>query len=171
MAALAVVSVGGCELLTGASGLNPDELANPSPIATYTSGTATIALGDRTKVQLTQLHGKAALYTTLGATASWENADGWYLQFNGGPSGVFGGTGAGYLTIDRIHDGEHWATRDPTRCIVDVAKADATALNGSATCKGLEWQDAVSPYAFPPDASGIPGQKPFDATITFEARP
>src|SRR5882672_6460232 len=79
----ALLFAAGCELLTPGLGIAPDELANPSPIASYTSGSATIALGDGTKVQLTELHGKAALYKTFGATVGWEDNDGWYLQFTG----------------------------------------------------------------------------------------
>jgi hypothetical protein len=167
--AFVVLAVAGCELL-GLGGAVPlEEFPDPSPLATYTSGVATITLGDGTKVQLAELHGKAELSRTIGATVSWENDDGWYLQF-GGNSDEFGPSGA-FLTIDRIQGGEHWSTRDPRRCIVDIAKLDATGVKGSATCKGLAWQDAVSPYLFPAASGGIPGQKPFDASITFEARP
>jgi hypothetical protein len=166
--ALATVGVAGCALLWGPAAEAPD-FAEPSPLATYTSGSATITLGDGTKIKLAKLHGEAALYKTEGATVSWENDDGWYLHLSAN-SDVPGLSGA-YLTIDRIHDGEHWATRDPGRCIVDVTKLDATGLKGSATCKGLAWQDALSGYPFAAPSNIIPGQKPFDATIAFEARP
>jgi hypothetical protein len=165
---MAAVAVGGCALLWG-QGAEPGAFAEPSPLATYTSGAATITLGDGTKVQLAELHGQAALYKTIGATVSWENDDGWYLQL--GASSAVPGLPGGYLTIDRIQGGEHWSTRDPSRCIVDVTKLDATGIKGTATCKGLAWQDALSGYPFPAASSTIPGQKPFDATIAFEAKP
>jgi hypothetical protein len=165
---LATVGVAGCALLWGPA-VEPPDFAEPSPLATYTSGSATITLGDGTKVQLAELHGQATLLKTLGANVSWENDDGWYLQL-GANSDVPGLSGA-YLTIDRIQGGEHWSTRDPSRCIVDVAKLDATGLKGTATCKGLAWQDALAGYPFPAASSTIPGQKPFDATIAFEAKP
>jgi hypothetical protein len=57
---------------------------------------------------------------------------------------------------------------DGSRCITDVDEVDATAIRGSATCKGIVWYDALD-MAFtqgPPKPLDEPS---FDAEITFEA--
>ena len=66
-------------------------------------------------------------------------------------------------------DGNHWTTYDPSRCIVDIEVADESAIRGSATCKGVEWYDALGNFGL-----GEPSEvdePPFDAEITFEATP
>jgi hypothetical protein len=161
----------GCGILfPGFSGPGGEDFANASPIASYGQGHATITLGDGTVVELKKLRGEAELYKTFGASVTWESTDGWYLQANAtGDVGLLGPPSA-YLSIERITGTEHWSTRDPGRCIVDVDKVDATGLKGAATCKGLEWRDALT-YSIEGNQGAIAGQKPFDATITFEASP
>jgi hypothetical protein len=53
---------------------------------------------------------------------------------------------------------------------VDLAEVDETEVTGTATCRGLRWADGlVAPGIGEPVF--IEGQEPFDAEITFEARP
>jgi hypothetical protein len=164
--------VAGCQLLfpgfvpPDASGAFPE----PSPIASFQSGRATIKLDGGETIELTELHGTADLNTLFGARISWENESGWYLRLIGG--GNSGGPEAEFpptLMIDRIVDDEHWTTRDD-RCVVDLDKADKTGVKGSATCKRLRWHDALAGYEFNGNDL-VPDQPKFDATITFEALP
>jgi hypothetical protein len=145
----------------------------PSSIAEFLSGHATIAIGSGETIKLDRLHGDAQLNTVFGASISWENEAGWYARLIGG--GDSPGPAAEFpamLTIDRIVAGEHWTTRDSDRCVVDIDKADKSGIHGSATCKGLRWHDALSGYEFNGiDEDLVPDQPKFDATITFEALP
>ena len=104
----------------------------------------------------------------------WTNADGWSLRVNGAGMSLPNGIGTpiespAFITLDRISDGHHRTTFDPSRCIVTVAAADKTGVRGTATCRGVEWYDAL-------DGVSIEQPKPadqpeFDAEITFEATP
>ena len=81
------------------------------------------------------------------------------------------GSGSAYLTLDRIADGQHWTTFDPSRCIVNVKVADAKELRGTATCKGVEWFNALD-LPFTTTTAPKPLDQPkFDADVTFEAHP
>jgi hypothetical protein len=87
-----------------------------------------------------------------------------------GGEGEFGSRG-GYITLDRIVDGQHWTTMfDEGRCITDVDVVDAKVIRGSATCKGVAWYEALDMEfsAGPPTPLDEPK---FDAEITFEAVP
>src|SRR2546426_9110434 len=130
--ALASVMLAGCGILfPGFSDPGSEDLANASPIASYSHGHATITLGDGTVVELKQLHGKAELYNTFGASVTWQSTDGWYLQANANGDGGPLGPPSAYLSIERITGIEHWSTYDPSRCIVDVEKVDASGLKGT----------------------------------------
>ena len=77
----------------------------------------------------------------------------------------------GYITLDRIVDGQHWTTSfDGSRCITDVEVADKTAIRGSATCKGVAWYDALD-MEFTQGPPKPLDEPKFDAEITFEAVP
>ena len=68
-------------------------------------------------------------------------------------------------------DGQHWTTQfDGSRCITDVTVVDATAMRGSATCKGVQWYDALD-MAFTRGEPKKIDEPKFDAEITFEALP
>jgi hypothetical protein len=163
-------TVAGCELFLPGTFTPDGQLQEPSPRATYTKGSATLAMGDGTKVTLDRLSEGPHLIALYGSSIRWSNADGWSLQLTGaGASSELGnllGSG-GYLQLDRIVGVEHWQTYETGRCIVDIDVANETSLKGSATCMGLEWSDAlVAP--FPGDPKEI-DQPAFDAEITFEA--
>jgi hypothetical protein len=77
--------------------------------------------------------------------------------------------GSSYLTFDWIEDDRHWVLQDQTRCVVTIEQADASGVEGSATCRGLEWSDYFSSFSAMGFPEPIVGQTPFDAEITFEA--
>jgi len=163
----------GCSLLFG-SGFGPldPELPSSSPIAEFSDGSATIAIDGGEPIVLGILDAQSRIDSLFGSDVHWSNADGWHLRVNGAGSDFGGGVeigGTSMLTLDRISEGRHWTTYDPTRCIVEVEVADETALRGTATCKGLEWYDALGSFGLtePKDV----GEPEFDAEITFEATP
>ena len=81
------------------------------------------------------------------------------------------GAGSGYLTFDRIVDGEHWTTAfNESRCILDVDVVDAKAIRGTATCKGVAWYDALD-QMFVEGGPEKLDEPEFDAEVTFEAVP
>ncbi len=168
--ALLVTGVSGCGLLDLLLGdpfaFDPDEFPFPSPGTTFTSGTATIELQDETLV-LDQL-ADGTVQSDLGIHVTWTNGEGWYLTFTGFPDAAFMPDN-GYLSMDRIFDGQHWLLYDQSRCVTTTDQADAAGVVGSAVCRGLEWSDyfsAFSGFGLPEE---IPGEPPFDAEITFEA--
>lgn len=168
---LAAFAAAGCELLFPGAFTPDGELQAPSPLATYTTGSATLGLSDGTRIRLDRLSKGPHLVTTFGSSVRWSNAAGWNLQVSGAGAGTPFGAGLlgsqAYIQLDRIVGVEHWRTYDPSRCIVDIDVADQTALKGSATCKGLEWTDALEvPFSDEPTEIGQPA---FDAEITFEA--
>jgi hypothetical protein len=169
--AVALVA-GGCEYLYASDPFDPDAFAPPAPLATYGSGEATIAIGTDAAMTLGRLGSGVLLDGWYGGEATWSSADGWYVRLVGASVSSGMSSFGGSLTLDRIVDGEHWTTFDPARCIITIEAADAKALRGHATCKGLRWADALSGggmgFAEP---TYIKGQDPFDAEITFEARP
>jgi hypothetical protein len=176
---LLAAGLAGCNLLFGGSDSSA-LFATPSggivhgeasPRATYTSGSATIAMDDGTTVKLDRLNGGAQLLSGFGANVRWSNSQGWSLRVTGAGMDLGGGLPPGgtaaFLTLDRILAGKHLSTPDPTRCVVTITQVDEKALRGKATCKGLQWVDAleVPSLGEPPDT----GAPKFDAEITFEA--
>ena len=162
---------GGCSaFLPGFDG----DFPSSSPIAAYSTGTATIAIKDGETIKLEQIAAGAGVDSLFGSDVRWTGTNGWNLRVGGaGAEGGGGGFGAadGYITLDRIHDGQHWTTMfDGDRCITDIDVVDATGIRGSATCKGVSWYDALDMEfsAGPPKPLDEPK---FDAEITFEARP
>ena len=76
----------------------------------------------------------------------------------------------GYITLDRILDGEHWTTMfDGGRCITDVIVVTA-AFRGIGDLQGrrLVRRTGHGVHAGPPKPLDEPK---FDAEITFEAAP
>ncbi len=152
-------------------GLDPDATFPPFPISTaettFTTGSATIELAGETLV-LDELTGGGSMAEDFGIQAKWSNGDGWYLTYYSYPDIGFGSESA-YLSIDRIFDGQHWTIYDPSRCVTTTERADATGVEGTATCRGLSWSDyfsSSSGMGFPQE---IDGEPTFDAEITFEA--
>jgi hypothetical protein len=172
---LLVAGVSGCSLLDLLFGLepppfDPDESFPPFPTAeaTFTTGSATIELEGETVV-LDEIRDDSSL-SEYGFSVTWTNGDGWYLQLYGFPEEMpF--PGGGYLSLHRIEDNQHLTILDPTRCVTTDEQSDADGIVGSATCRGLLWTDYFSSNAtiggFP---QPIPGEEPFDAEITYEAR-
>jgi hypothetical protein len=159
-----------------------DDFPEPSLAATYLTGAATLEItqaGTSRSVPLTHVGPGSQLLADLGANVNWRNDQGMVLNlwgYNIGGSGiplVDDGTAAD-VTLHSIQDNTWWTASafgpSGNRCIVDVTEMSATAIIGSATCRGLRWVDGASgvPIGEPPY---IEGQEPFDATITFEARP
>jgi hypothetical protein len=156
----------GCELLIP-GGFN-DSFPSPSPIATYFKGSATIAIKDGETVKLDRVADGSGLDAFFGSNVRWTNDAGWNLRVGGaGSQEALGNTS--YLTLDLIADGKHLTTYDPSRCIVDVEVADKTGLRGHATCKGVEWYDALDVQI--PRPSEEADEPKFDAELTFEATP
>jgi hypothetical protein len=175
---LAVALVGsGCQYLLGYDpyALPEDwseELPDPTPIATFESGSATIAIDGGPTITLPRLTIPGAMYESFGGHVTFTNDEGWYLQVMDMSTGAFGGMGpSAYVTVDRIVDGAHWSTIDTSRCIVDTETADETGLQGRATCKGLRWSDVLATDFYGLEPTYVEGEAPFDAEITFEAEP
>ena len=142
---------------------NDPGFAQPSPDATFTKGSAKVTIAGET-LELNQIAGTALMYKVLGTDVAWTDGRGNYLHFFGA-----GGLEApGFVSIDRIADGHHLGTQDPTACTAKVEKSEATGVAGSASCKGLRWIDMLNSFGgFTPPSPG----PPFDAEITFEATP
>ena len=140
----------------------------PPPLATYTKGSATLTIAG-VVTKLDRLTEPGVLYEDLGAETSWNDGKGMYVQFySADPSDPT--AQGGYIQLDRISGGQHWAIADPTACVVTVKQVDAKGLSGKASCKDLQWSDTMSGFnGVGPDA--VSGEPPFDAEITFQAAP
>ena len=182
--------VSGCGVLfpamgvPGIGGVGQDGI--PTVKATYATGLATLKIttgGKTSTVTLDTVVPGSQLMSTVGATVTWWNSDGWALQLQafditnvpGMPSG-FDASVPGQLSIEHVNGHDFWTTQDYTsenRCIVDVPTMSETEVRGSATCKGLRWIDGVAGSS----GSGfgavpyVAGQDPFDADVTFSAKP
>jgi hypothetical protein len=173
LAAVAALTVAGCQYLYGFAPydptLDPEDYAFPSPIAIYPSGRATVAIDGGTALVLDRVTSPGRLDETFGSDVVMTNGDGWYVRVSGAmpPGTIY--SSAGYVTIDRVFDGSHWTTADPSRCIVTLEQADATGLRGAASCKGLRWSDTLGAITTSFEPAYVAGQAPFDAEITFEA--
>lgn len=162
----------GCSLLFPGAGFDGD-FPSSSPIAHFTTGRATIAVDGGEPIVLDEIGEDSGIDSVFGSQVRWSNDDGWTIGVAGVGADVGGGLPFGesaYLTLDRIADGKHLTTYDPTRCLVDIEVADATAFRGTAICKKLEWYDALN-LPFGPEEPKDSGEPEFDAEITFEAAP
>ena len=151
-----------------------DEFAMPSPLATFGSGHATITIGKDAPIALDELASPGTLLQAMGAEVTFHSTDGWYVKVSAPTAGMGSSPlfrSGGFLQLDRIVDGQHWTTADPSRCIVTVDQADAKGLRGHADCKGLRWSDALGNSFTSLQPTYVKGQDPFDPVITFEALP
>ena len=177
----AVFVLSGCQYLLGLGGMPPvtppdfgsfdpgdPMFSPPPPLATYTTGSATVSIGGAV-AKLDRLAGGALYQGGLGAEVDWTDGKGLYLRFFGTPEAQ-SPTGAGFVTLDRIADGQHWTTPDPSLCTVKVTQAGTKGIAGTATCTGLRWIDTMAPYIGVQPAY-VEGEAPFDAEITFGAVP
>ncbi|HEY7524562.1 MAG TPA: hypothetical protein VH720_13005 [Candidatus Limnocylindrales bacterium] len=169
VAAFAVsVVVAGCGLLLPPTYPLPDE--SMEPIAFYRQGAATVTLDDGTMVVLDTVGADSSLFEALGANVHWTGASGWHLRLTGTGDTGFGSFAL--IQLDKVADGRHLTIWDSSRCIVDVARADETGVRGSATCRGLQWSDALGTSLFDPMGTApVAGEPKFDADVTFEAFP
>ena len=172
---LLVTGMSGCSLLDLLFGVepfpsfDPDEpFPFPTAEATFTTGTATIELDGEVLV-LDELTGEASFSGDYGINVRWTNGEGRYLSLMAFPEMDFM-PGSSYLTFDWIAEDRHWVLQDQSRCVVTIEQSDASGVEGSATCRGLEWTDYFGTYSMTGLPEPIPGQEPFDAEISFEAR-
>lgn len=164
-------SSGGVDGTVGEPGTDPSLPGvgvAPKPIATYHAGRATIQLGDGTEVVLDRLNRGPHLYAQFGSLVRWSNEGGWYLTIAG--AGGEADMGPAYLTLDRIGGVRHWTADDPSSCTVGVAVATPAGLRGTATCQGVRWRDALD-TSISGDHPLVDGAAPFNAIVSFEARP
>ena len=172
VATLAIL-LSGCELFLGPTfgrGFG-EAFPSSSPIASYSHGTATIAIAGGETVVLGELPEPGEVDALFGSDIHWASSSGWHLHVTGAgssmdPSGMT--PDGAYVTFDRITDGQHWTSGFDNRCIVDVATVSGDAIRGTAACKGVEWFDALT---MPTSHDGPkPLDEPkFDAEVTFEA--
>ena len=137
----------------------------PAQLAVFSHGSATVEVAGKTTT-LDHLRSSAAIYRDLGTEVIWTDGKGQYLRLFGDGTGSVGWL----LTLDRIENASHWSTHDPTQCSVRIDRADATGVEGTASCMALRWTDMMAAFVAP-EPPYVPGEAPFDAEITFEATP
>jgi hypothetical protein len=138
--------------------------------STYTSGSATIEMTGQpaTTVVLDALSKGPHVYPDHGTNVTWRGDGGWTLQVDVFDSyAPFAARPEGSVQVHRITEGAHFATVDPSRCVVTVTESTDEHLAGTAICRGLAMADVFDdPYV----AFAVPiGVDTFDAEITFEA--
>ena len=180
MVAAATLAVSGCALLLPMGGLDGSSQAgrpNGSPLpgeaVVYHSGTADVQLSGGTNERLhLRLVAGSSQSPGTGVELYFRDDNGWGLTLVGYDPAQSSLTSAGQLGIDRAIRG-HWEAQDDGRdCVVSLDTADSTGARGSATCKDLRWADALGGPTFSGGyGSYIRDEKPFDATITFQALP
>ncbi len=170
LAAVAVPWLAGCSLL----GFPPyfpgdyEDYPEPSIVSTYTTGSATLELEDGTLIELDRVASGSVFDAASGASIRWTGPDGWHLMVYGAGADDSYGSWE-YLQLDKVVDSQHWTIWDENSCAIDVDRADETRVTGAATCRGLQWTDALAmPWATEPEP--IEGEPEFDAEITFDAR-
>jgi hypothetical protein len=145
--------------------------APPAPSATYLTGSATVTI-DGSPKSLDRLAAPGSFMDYYGGNAVWTDGAGNYLQVYGARAG---GTtfdeGGAFLALERVADGKHLTAADPGRCKLTITAADKTGFAGSASCKALRWSDAIAPVDGVGYPSYIKDLPPFDAEVTFSAKP
>jgi hypothetical protein len=193
------IALGLCGLLAGGcffpnfAGLGDDPFPIPTVLATYTAGSAELRVtqgAGAEQVVLDEIGRGSTLNSLEGAGVTWRNEAGWSVQViaynfdsllapvaSGRPTASGSSEGESYsgdLKVQRIAGNEFWIARasgqSGNRCIVDIAEASASLIRGSATCRGLRWEDGTAPEMFI-DPVYIEDQQPFDVEVTFEATP
>jgi hypothetical protein len=182
--------LGGCVFPNFAGlGLDDDDFdgLQPSVLAVYSTGSATLNItqaGQARSITLERIGRGSQLTTLIGSSVTWRNDEGWSLTLNAydfgsvlRPESTSTTDAESYsadLSIQLIEDHEFWRAEgygiSGNRCIVDVAEASETEITGTATCRGLRWRDGIA-AGFGVETGLIEEQEPFDAEITFEARP
>jgi hypothetical protein len=139
------------------------------PEATYSTGTATLTMGD-TVITLDRIAGTGTYFAEFGGDVIWTGDSGWYLQVGGakpnlGPTDI-----PAYISLDWVHDGQHWISWDEDGCQVDVIQADPAGIRGTAACANMRWVDAIAGN-LADEPTPIAGQSAFAVTLQFVARP
>lgn len=159
----AAPTVSGCDLL-GMPSTDDEDFGQP--IATYTSGRATLVIDGRTIV-LDQVSAGPHLYRDMGADVYWFNEEGWGLRLTSYGDGWMAGSD---ITIDRVQT-TYWSAPGYGDCRLKVERLDATGAQGSASCDGLRWVDRLRGGSWRADEPYVEGEPAFDAEVTFEAEP
>jgi hypothetical protein len=153
--------------LFGSFDPNDPGFSLPPPLATYSNGTATVTIAG-TSTKLDKLSSPGTSYADFGQDVGWTDGNGLYFHFYGTTDPGY--PGDGFVTIDRIRDGQHWAISDPGRCTINVTENDAKGIVGTATCTGAQWADTMATTTGS-DPAVVAGEPAFDATVTFKALP
>lgn len=166
-ATAAVLLLTGCELLAPSS-YEVDEWIDT---ATYVSGSATLTItGDPHGPRELPL-GVGGLEDSLGASAVFQDDEGWAVSIVASEEGDDPFMGFTELEVHRAVLG-HWVANDgQADCDIKIEQANLSGVEGTASCTGLRWTDAVGDLVMV--GSGprfIEGEPPFDATVTFAAR-
>jgi hypothetical protein len=149
----------------------PGDLGDPfgRPDASYHTGTATLTIGERV-ITLDRLAGTGSFFNEFGADIIWTGDDGWYVQVGGAKSNI-GPLGIpAYVSLDWVHDGQHWVSWDANGCEVMIIQADPAGVRGVATCKDMRWVDAIAGN-LADEPTPIAGQPAFGVMVQFVARP
>lgn len=148
-----------------------------SPVE-FTRGTATIRItSDQPAFALLDRLGNntfLARYDPFdgGAQAEWAGSDDdWLLTVlaNAAPNDAWAGQQA-TLWIDSYSE-EPPLYADGSPCVIQLTELSASGLAGTADCQGLRWLNGYEAHTDPENARPLPNRPPFDAAITFEARP
>jgi hypothetical protein len=184
LVAIAVLATGctyGLPILGGFD----DEIPVPSIVGTYSQGSASLVNtrdGATETIALDRVGPGSQLTSDFGGSASWRNSSGWVLQVSAfdmsyAAPDTFESAAGGYsgdVVLQLINGTDVWRADSfadaGNRCIVDLNSVTATVLAGTATCRGLRWVDGLAAVPLMNQVF-IEGQQPFDADITFEARP
>ncbi|MBX3030434.1 MAG: peptidyl-prolyl cis-trans isomerase [Chloroflexi bacterium] len=166
---VAVLALGGTSLVA-ASSARPDELATVRPRVAeqeepasdaipLIEGSATLTLSGGTTV---------TVELPLAAHGTHDRDVGDTIAFRDGEWAVtvyYSSVG-----VHRFVPGGHWMSEWGAACEADVDVA-GTLLQGSASCQGMRWSDAVAVLAFfdDEDLASIEGQEPFDVELSFQA--
>ena len=169
----AAVFVAGCELLYPLGSVGEGEFEQPEPLATYSSGTATLEFEDGTTVVLDQISDGPHLFTHFGGGVNWYNDEGWGLQLHLYDVSMTGNDFTdGVASLDRIQDVTHWTTMGEGGCSLKIEVADETGLRGTARCIEQQWVDTLrGGMPFEGTPRPVEGEEPFDVEMTFEAEP
>ena len=151
----------------------------PKVLATYTTGSATLRItqsGTTQEIRLDRVGPGSQLMSVIGAEVTWRNDNGWVVRVQAyDDGGALPGSSFGQLSIDRVKNHGHWTTQayDEPSCVVKLDEVSEKAIRGSATCTAVRWLDALAgPISLGlGPAPYIAGQAPFDAEVTFEAKP
>lgn len=108
-----------------------------------------------------------------GAQAAWADASGgWLLTVMANVEPFDPDTGQrAFVTLEWYSGQEPPLFADASTCPLTITQIDAAGLVGHLECHDLRWLSDYDAQARPDLATPLPQFPPFDATISFEARP